>query len=93
MDSLGQKYLDSREVAEMVGKEHNKLLRDIRVYITQLNASKVGHTDFFTESQYTEKLNEAIPKMSDFDKGYILGKVENMAEKKKDSKESKKENK
>ena len=24
---------------------------------------------------------EAIPKMSDFDKGYILGKVENMAEK------------
>ena len=28
-----------------------------------------------------------------FDKGYILGKVENMAEKKKDSKESKKENK
>ena len=35
MDSLGQKYLDSREVAEMVGKEHNKLLRDIRVYITQ----------------------------------------------------------
>ena len=50
MDSLGQKYLDSREVAEMVGKEHNKLLRDIRVYITQLNASKVGHTDFFTEA-------------------------------------------
>ena len=24
---------------------------------------------------------DAIPKMSDFDKGYILGKVENMAEK------------
>lgn len=57
MDSLGQKYLDSREVAEMVGKEHNKLLRDIRVYITQLDASKVGHTDFFTESQYTDKSN------------------------------------
>jgi anti-repressor protein len=61
MDSLGQKYLDSREVAEMVGKEHNKLLRDIRVYITQLNAAKVGHTDFFTESQYTDKSNRQKP--------------------------------
>lgn len=61
MDSLGQKYLDSREVAEMVGKEHNKLLRDIRAYITQLNASKVGHTDFFTESQYTDKSNRQKP--------------------------------
>ena len=61
MDSLEQKYLDSREVAEMVGKEHNKLLRDIRVYITQLDASKVGHTDFFTESQYTDKSNRQKP--------------------------------
>lgn len=61
MDSLGQKYIDSREVAEMVGKEHNKLLRDIRVYITQLDASKVGHTDFFTESQYTDKSNRQKP--------------------------------
>ena len=61
MESLQQKYLDSREVAEMVGKEHNKLLRDIRVYITQLDASKVGHTDFFTESQYTDKSNRQKP--------------------------------
>ena len=56
-----QKYIDSREVAEMVEKEHNKLLRDIRVYITQLDASKVGHTDFFTESQYTDKSNRQKP--------------------------------
>lgn len=33
------------------------------------------------EKQIVEKLRDAIPKMSDFDKGYILGKVENMAEK------------
>lgn len=33
------------------------------------------------EKEVVEKLKEAIPKMSDFDKGYILGKVENMAEK------------
>lgn len=35
------------------------------------------------EKQVVEKLKEAIPKMSDFDKGYILGKVENMAKQKK----------
>ena len=56
-----KKYIDSREVAEMVEKEHNKLLRDIRVYITQLDASKVGHTDFFTESQYKDKSNRQKP--------------------------------
>lgn len=51
MKQLEQR-LDSREVAEMVGKEHNKLLRDIRSYIEQLGESKIGHTDFFTESTY-----------------------------------------
>ena len=30
------------------------------------------------EKRIVEKLKEAIPKMSDFDKGYILGKVEGM---------------
>ena len=39
------------------------------------------------EKQVGEKLKEAIPKMSDFDKGYILGKVEGMAGEKKDNKE------
>lgn len=32
------------------------------------------------EKKIVEKLKEAIPKMSDFDKGYILGKVESMAD-------------
>lgn len=36
------------------------------------------------EKQVVEKLKEAIPQMSDFDKGYILGKVESMAEQKKE---------
>ena len=38
-----------------------------------------------TEKQIVEKLKNAIPKMSDFDKGYILGKVENIAGKSKPS--------
>ncbi len=61
MNELEQKYIDSREVAEMVGKEHNKLLRDIRSYIEQLGESKIGHTDFFTESEYTDKSNRQKP--------------------------------
>lgn len=35
------------------------------------------------EKQVVEKLKEAITKMSEFDKGYILGKVEGMAKQKK----------
>ena len=39
------------------------------------------------EKQVVEKLKEAIPKMSEFDKGYILGKVEGMVDEKKDNEE------
>lgn len=41
------------------------------------------------ERQVVEKLRDAIPKMSDFDKGYILGKVESMADRKQDDREEK----
>ena len=37
------------------------------------------------EKNVVEKLKEAIPKMSEFDKGYILGKVESMADEKKNN--------
>lgn len=40
------------------------------------------------EKEIVQKLRDAIPQMSDFDKGYILGKVERAAEdsnKKKDN--------
>lgn len=50
-------YIDSREVAEIVGKEHSKLLKDIRRYIGQLDEAKIGFNEFFMESQYTDKLN------------------------------------
>lgn len=40
------------------------------------------------EKQVVEKLKEAIPHMSDFDKGYILGKVEGMTGRKKEKSES-----
>ena len=43
------------------------------------------------EKNIVKKLRDAIPSMSDFDKGYILGKVEAIAEEKKKSKEGKNE--
>lgn len=39
------------------------------------------------EKRILEKLKEVIPKMSDFDKGYILGKVEGMTSEKEVEKE------
>ena len=39
------------------------------------------------ERQIVEKLKDAIPKMSEFDKGYILGKTESLADGKKKKKE------
>lgn len=45
------------------------------------------------EKRIVEKLKNAIPNMSDFDKGYILGKTESFSENKSgdsDRKESKK---
>lgn len=51
----------SIEVAEMVNKEHSKLMRDIRRYITQLNEAKIGLVDFFTESTYIDAKGEETP--------------------------------
>lgn len=61
MNKLEQKYIESREVAEMVGKEHSKLLRDIRVYSEQLAESNIGLGDFFVESTYVDANNQSRP--------------------------------
>jgi phage regulator Rha-like protein len=41
-----EQTISSVEVAEMIGKDHNKLLRDIRSYIDQFSLSKIGQSDF-----------------------------------------------
>lgn len=41
----GIEIVDSRQVAEAVGKEHHKLLRDIRTYCDYLGESKIGFTN------------------------------------------------
>lgn len=41
------------------------------------------------EKRIVEKLKDVIPQMSEFDKGYILGKVESLSEKKTDDSDKK----
>ncbi|HHX0219672.1 TPA: ORF6C domain-containing protein [Enterococcus faecalis] len=60
MNQLTQ-TLTSNEVAEMIGKDHSKLIRDIRTYIGYLNEAKIGSVDFFIESTYQDSKNETRP--------------------------------
>ncbi|MCC0751317.1 phage antirepressor KilAC domain-containing protein [Clostridioides sp. ZZV13-5731] len=57
------KYLvESREVAELIEKDHNQLLRSIRSYISALKQSAKLHTDdFFIESTYKNENNQKYP--------------------------------
>ncbi|MDE5946523.1 MAG: Rha family transcriptional regulator [Oscillospiraceae bacterium] len=57
----GIETVDSRQVAEVVEKEHSKLLRDIRTYCDYLNEAKIGLVDFFIESIYTDSKGEERP--------------------------------
>lgn len=54
MNELEQKYLNSREVAEMIEKNHADLMRDIRRYTEYLSESKIALADYFNESTYTD---------------------------------------
>ncbi|MDE7298602.1 MAG: Rha family transcriptional regulator [Lachnospiraceae bacterium] len=61
MNDLTKTTLTSMEVAQMVEKNHSKLLRDIRNYVSQLGEAKIGFTDFFTESTYITEQNKMMP--------------------------------
>lgn len=57
MNELQQK-LDSREVAEMVGKEHKNIIRDIRGYLEEFSQLNFEPSDFFHESTYKRRGKE-----------------------------------
>lgn len=58
----GQNVLDSRDVAEMVGKKHAHLMRDIHGYINDLEENpNLDSRQFFIESTYTTKQNKIMP--------------------------------
>ena len=53
----GSGYIDSREVALLIGKRHDHLLRDIAVYritLEKITAPNFGGCDFFVESTYVD---------------------------------------
>lgn len=61
MNGLIKKTITSMEVAQMVNRDHSKLLRDIRNYISQLGEAKIGFTDFFVETTYVTEQNKVLP--------------------------------
>ena len=61
MNFNGVETVDSRQVAEAVGKEHKHLLRDIAKYCDYLTESKIGLSDFFIESTYTDSTGRTLP--------------------------------
>lgn len=56
-----EQTLTSMEVAEMVGKEHKQILKDIRRYTSQLNEGKISPVDFWNESTYEDSKKETRP--------------------------------
>ena len=61
MNDLKNATITSIEVSQMVGKDHSKLLRDIRKYSEQLAEAKIGLGDFFSESTYLDSNNQSRP--------------------------------
>jgi len=60
----GAEVIDSREVAEMIGKQHKHLLADIRGYVEIMeNATepKIRPSDFFIQSEYKDTTGRTLP--------------------------------
>jgi len=57
----GQLVTDSREVAEIVGKEHKNLLRDIKGYADILLSSDLSSATFFVEDKYKDSTGRELP--------------------------------
>ncbi|WP_437829015.1 phage antirepressor KilAC domain-containing protein [Niallia taxi] len=56
-----QLLVESREVADMVGKRHDHLLTDIRRYIEVLDSQDFGSRQFFIEGSYKNLQNKEQP--------------------------------
>lgn len=50
----GQLLADSRDVADMIVRPHNDLLKTIRSYMEYLGKGDFSHADFFIENYYTD---------------------------------------
>ena len=58
----GKIYVDSRQVAEMIDKRHDNLIRDIENYISILSqTSKLRADNFFVKSSYQAGTGKTYP--------------------------------
>ncbi|MUK89119.1 phage regulatory protein [Ornithinibacillus sp. L9] len=57
----GQLVTSSTEVAGMVDRQHNELLKTIRGYIEILGEGDFAQSDFFIESTYRNSQNKVLP--------------------------------
>ncbi|MDM5245720.1 phage regulatory protein/antirepressor Ant [Lysinibacillus sp. G4S2] len=56
----GQLVIDSRDIAEMVSRPHNDVLKDIRRIVDQLGEGTSSQS-YFIESTYTNSQNKELP--------------------------------
>lgn len=68
MSKIGQ-VLTSIEVAQMVGKEHKYLMRDIRNYSTEMTGAEISPVEFWIESTYSDSKGQIRPCYSVTKKG------------------------
>ena len=57
----GQLVTDSRDVADMTGKDHKELLRTIRQYTSILTSAELRPLDFFIPTYYLDAKKEQRP--------------------------------
>lgn len=57
----GVRVIDSREVATMVERSHDALLKSIRIYISYLRDGEIDESKFFIETTYTNAQNHEMP--------------------------------
>lgn len=54
----GQQVIDSRDVAQMISRSHNELLKSIRIYSQYLAEGEIPLGSFFIESSYFDSNNQ-----------------------------------
>lgn len=60
-EEKGKYLIDSREISNLVEKEHRNLLRDIRLYCDYLAELNFELSKYFIESSYTDSTGRELP--------------------------------
>ncbi len=60
IESNGEYYADSRDVAAAIERDHSKLLRTIRTYCEYLTEAKIGLSEFFVLAEYEDSTGRKL---------------------------------